>query len=183
MAYTARNVTVGAFDIIRPNQNGDVTMDANGVAIQPPAFFARNAVAITTYQPSKASITGWPSADVADFHLQQPSGRLYFRSATGALVDRSVANIAGLGKAMSETEDYYLCAAKRYFEFMTGIQVPLYDRTDPRNAELNQALSKEAIADRVFVEDLAKGLRSSQSVIQMVEDIMKSPYYSRENYR
>lgn len=183
MAYTARNVTMGAFDIIRPNQNGDVTMDANGVAIQPPAFFVRNALAITTYQPSKASITGWPSADVADFHLQQPSGRLYFRSATGALVDRSVANIAGLGKAMSETEDYYLCAAKRYFEFMTGIQVPLYDRTDPRNAELNQALSKEAITDRLFVEDLAKGLRSSQSVIQMVEDIMKSPYYSRENYR
>ncbi|MNS67035.1 hypothetical protein D3C72_1002700 [compost metagenome] len=183
MAYTARNFTTGAFDFQRVTQNGDVTVDANGKRIPPPAAYLRNAVAITTYKATTASVAGWPSEPVANFHKQTPTGRLFYRSATGALVDKSVTGIAGLGKAMSETDDYYLCAAKRYFEFMTGIHVPLYDRTDPRNAGLNQVLSKEAIADRLYVEDLAKELRASGSVVQMIEDIISSDYYSKENFR
>lgn len=183
MAYTARNFTMGAFDIFRATQDGVVTFDANGTAINPPPAYLRNAVAMTTYKATTASVSGWPAEPVAGFHTQTPTGRLYYRSSTGALVDKSVTGIAGMGKAMSETEDYYLCAAKRYFEFMTGIQVALYDRTDPRNATLNAALTPEAIADRKYVEDLAVGLRSSGSVIQMVEDIMGSAYYSKENFR
>ncbi|MNY61000.1 hypothetical protein D3C86_1976230 [compost metagenome] len=66
---------------------------------------------------------------------------------------------------------------------MTGIQVPLYDRTDPRNATLNTTLTPEAIEDRRYVEDLASSLRSSGSVVQMVEDILSSDYYSKENFR
>lgn len=183
MAYTTRNFTTGAFDYIRPTQNGDITFDANGNRINPPVAYARNAVAITTYKATTASVAGWPSEPVANFHKQTPSGRLYFRSATGELVDKSVTGLAGMGKAMSETEDYYLCAAKRYFEFMTGIHVPLYDRTDPRNSGLNQKLTTEAVADRLYVEELAKDLRASGSVVQMVEDIMSSDYYSKENFR
>lgn len=183
MAYTARNFTMGAFDIFRPNQDGDVTRDANGTAINPPAAFLRNAVAMTTYKATTASVSGWPSEPVPGFHTQTPTGRLYYRSATGALVDKSVTGIAGMGKAMSETDDYYMCAAKRYFEFMTGIQVPLYDRTDPRNATLNASLTKEAIEDRRYVEDLAAGLRNSGSIVQMVDEIMSSNYYSQENFR
>jgi hypothetical protein len=66
---------------------------------------------------------------------------------------------------------------------MTGIRVPLYDRTDPRNSALNMSLSPEAIEDRRYVEELATGLRSSGSVVQMVEDILGSAYYSKENFR
>lgn len=183
MAYTARNVTIGATDYMRVYFNGNTSKDADGKTVFPPAAYLRNAIAITTYKTIKESVTGWPSADVPDFHLQKPTGRLYFRSVTGTLIDKSVLNIADLGKAMSETEDYYLCAAKRYFEFMTGIEVPLYDRTDPRNADLNRALSQQSIDDRAYVENLAKNLRNNQSVMQMVEDIIKSPYYSKENFR
>ncbi|WII72906.1 hypothetical protein QJS83_03350 [Bdellovibrio sp. 22V] len=183
MAYTARNLTTGAMDIFRVTQNGDVTRDADGKQINPPPAFVRNAVAITSYKASKASVAGWPSEAVADFHLQKPTGRLYFRSVTGALINKPVTNMADLGKAMSETEDYYLCAAKRYFEFMTGIQVPLYDRTDPRNSELNRSLSKEAKEDRAYVESLAKVLAGNGSVLEVVEEIMRSPYYTKENFR
>lgn len=183
MAYTARNITVGATDIFRVNMDGDVKTDANGNTVSPPPAFLRNAVAITSYKASNESITGWPAAEVENFHLQNPTGRLYFRSSTGALINKPVSGIAELGKAMSETDDYYLCAAKRYFEFMTGVVVPLYDRTDPRNANLNLTLTNEAIKDRSFVENLAQELRRTQSVIEMTEAIMKSPYYGKENYR
>ncbi|MNK81511.1 hypothetical protein D3C87_1012540 [compost metagenome] len=183
MAYVTRNFTMGAFDIFRATQNGDVTRDGAGNQINPPPAFLRNAVAMTTYKATAASVNGWPAEPVAGFHTQTPTGRLYYRSATGALVDKQVTGITGMGRAMSETDDYYLCAAKRYFEFMTGIQVPLYDRTDPRNATLNTTLTPEAIEDRRYVEDLASSLRSSGSVVQMVEDILSSDYYSKENFR
>ncbi|QDK38357.1 hypothetical protein [Bdellovibrio sp. NC01] len=183
MAYTARNITVGATDIFLPNKDGDDTRDAAGKLIAAPLAYVRTAVAVTTYKPLNASVSGWPTEPVTDFHLQKPTGRLFFRSFTGALVDKSVADMAGLGKAMSETDDYYLCAAKRYFEFMTGISVPLYDRTDPRNADMNKSLTANDIADRNFIDDLASKLRSTGSVITLLEDIMASDYYKKENYR
>ncbi|MNK19499.1 hypothetical protein D3C87_377210 [compost metagenome] len=182
MAYTTRNFTIGATDYLRPTQDGDNVI-VDGVRVNAPAAFARNSMAITTYAAVKPSVSGWPSESVADFHLQQPTGRLYFRSVQGALVDTPVSNLAGLGAAMVETDDYYLCAAKRYFEFMTGIQVPLYDRTDPKNSDLNKALTAEAGRDRMYVEELASTLRQTGSVVDVVEKIMSSPYFRQENYR
>jgi hypothetical protein len=183
MAYTARNITTGATDIFRPTKNGDDTRDANGTLILAPAAYTKTAVAITTYKPTMASVAGWPSEPVTNFHQQQPTGRLYFRSLTGALVDKNVTGIASLGQAMVATDDYYLCAAKRYFEFMTGISVALYDRTDPRNSEVNKSQTQQDLKDYGYVQDLAAGLRSSGSVVKMLEDIMSSDYYSKENYR
>lgn len=183
MAYTARNITVGAMDFLRPRENGVAVKQADGTVINPPAAFSRNSMTVTSYKPTTDSVAGWPTEPVANFHLQKPTGRLYFRSATGTLVDRSVASISELGAEMVKTDDFYQCAAKRYFQFMTGIEVPLYDRTDPRNSVLNKALSPEAIKDREFVEDLAKNLRSSGSVVEMIEDIMNSNYYGKENFR
>ncbi len=113
MAFTARNITIGATDYNRP------TLDRNVSA------FLQNSHCSHSYKAVKSSVTGWPSAEVPDFHLQVPTGKLYFRSLTGALVDKPVSNIASLGDAMSKTDDYYLCAAKRYFQFMTGIEIAL----------------------------------------------------------
>lgn len=183
MAYTARNITMGATDYLRPTKDGDDVRSADGTVITAPAGYARNALALVSYKAAKNSVGGWPAENVADFHTQQPTGRLYFRSFQGTLVDKPVTNIATLGQAMSETDDYYICAAKRYFEFMTGIVVPLYDRTDPKNADLNKSLTPEAAADRAYVEDLAKTLRSTGSVVNVLEDIMASPYFRKENYR
>lgn len=84
---------------------------------------------------------------------------------------------------MTETKDYYYCAAKRYFEFFTGIDVALYDQTNPANAEVNRRLSDENKEDRKFVEALGDKLESSQSVREIVKDIMGSKYYRSVNYR
>ncbi|XGC79742.1 hypothetical protein ACES2L_10415 [Bdellovibrio bacteriovorus] len=169
MAYTARNVVVG---------NSDFAALDRGARTH-----SKTALHLTTYRPEIASVSGWPSEPVANFHRQTPSGRLFFRSMTGALIDRQVPNIAGLGAAMVDTPDYYYCAAKRYFEYLTGIQVALYDRTNPNNAELNLKLSDVAKDDRKFVESLGEELRTSQSVRQLVKRIMASEYYRNVNFR
>jgi hypothetical protein len=183
MAYTARNIVTGVGDTYRPTQDGDVTLDPNGVRINPPAAYSRDSAIVTSFKATLPSVSGWPTEPVPNFHMQTPTGRLRFRSMTGVLVDQAVTGISGLGTAMTQTDDYYTCAAKRYFEFMTGISVPLYDRTDPRNDALNRSLSQEAVQDRLFVEKLGKDLRSSGSVIDVIEEIMSSDYYNKENFR
>jgi hypothetical protein len=169
MAYTARNMVMG---------DSDYFVFSSGSRTD-----SKTSMHIVSYKQELPSVVGWPSEPVANFHRQVASGRLFFRSVTGALVDQPVTGIAALGAAMSNTDDFYQCAAKRYFEYFTGIVVPLYDRDDPRNAEVNKALSPDAIEDRKFIESLGTKLRSHQSIRQLVKDIMSSEYYKHLNYR
>lgn len=169
MAYTARNLVVA---------NSDYFVLSTGSRTQ-----AKTALLLTSYRAEIPSVSGWPSEPVANFHRQTPTGRLFFRSMTGQLIDKPVNGIAELGQAMSQTKDYYYCAAKRYFEFLTGIQVALYDRTNPANAEINRKLSAEAIADRKYVEDLGEELSRTQNVRGLIKNIMASKYYRDVNYR
>ncbi|MEK2646013.1 hypothetical protein [Bdellovibrio sp. BCCA] len=169
MAYTARNLVVANSDYFVMSQGSRTN--------------SKTALHVTSYRPEFPSVGGWPSEPVANFHRQTPTGRLFFRSMTGELVDKPVSNIAGLGAAMTQTKDYYYCAAKRYFEFFTGIQVALYDRTNPANAEVNRKLSQEAMDDRKFIESLGEELQKTQSVRLLIKDIMASKYYRSVNYR
>ncbi|HWU44020.1 MAG TPA: hypothetical protein VN132_11300, partial [Bdellovibrio sp.] len=67
MAYTLRNVTVGATDYFLPNLDGDVTIDASGKQVNPPRANVRTSISITTYKSLNESVTGWPTEPVTDF--------------------------------------------------------------------------------------------------------------------
>lgn len=161
-AYVARNRVVG---------NSDFTN------------YIKSTVLVGNFKATLSSVAGWPSEPVANFHRQEPKGKLYYRSATGALVNRSVNNSEEMGQAISDTDDFYQCAAKRYFEYFTGINVSLYDRSNPANAELNRKLTKVDKDDRKFIENLAKELRTTQSLPNLVRQIISSDYYKHSNYR
>ncbi len=167
MAYTARNVVIGGSNY---NQTND------------PANFTKATLLMSTFKQKSPSVAGWPDIPVEGFHTQTPTGRLFFRSATGKLVDRNLNSIADLGTAISETEDYYMCAAKRYYAFFTGKEISLYDRTNPANAELNKALTKSAIKDRLFIENLAKNLKNDQSIKNMIKAIFSSDEYAKKDF-
>ncbi len=83
---------------------------------------------------------------------------------------------------ITQTQDFYTCAAKRYFEFFTGIQVPLYDKKDPRYAEMNRMLTSEHIKNREFVENLGADLQRDQSLKNLVKRIIASDYYRSEEF-
>jgi hypothetical protein len=59
------------------------------------------------------------------YHRRQPDGRLVYRDYSGKLVNENVRGIPALGAAVSRQDDIYMCAAKRYYNFLTGISVPL----------------------------------------------------------
>ena len=167
MAYVARNI---------------ITMSSHDSASDSDISVRRIPV-VGRWTASQPPAQGWSSGPVPDFHRQEPSGRFMLRSVTGELIDRPVRRIAGVGEAIAQTEDFYRCAVKRYFEFLTGIQVPFYDRTDPRNEELNRSLTKENIADLRFIEKLASELKTTQSLFQMTSRILESEYFKSTNYR
>lgn len=169
MAYTARNIVVG---------NSDYFVFSSGSRT-----YSKASLHLATYRAELSSVSGWPSEPVENFHRQTPTGRLFFRSMTGSLIDKPVTGVAELGSAMAQTKDFYYCAAKRYFQYFTGIEVALYDRTNPSNEALNVKLSDEAIADRQFIESLGDELQQSQSVRQLVKAIMNSKYYRSVKYR
>jgi len=170
MGYTARHVITGGTDFSE-FAKGDRT-------------HAKMAMVLASFRSDKPGVSGWPSEPVPDFHRMPPTGKLYFRSfANGELISQAVNNISALGQAMATTDDFYQCAAQRYFAFFTGIHVSLYDRQDPSNAALNKALNIQDIQDRAFVESLGAELRQTQSLRSMIKRILGSEYYRSSAYR
>lgn len=170
-AFTARNLLAGGSEFTSLPESFDPTMTSKPIDT------------ITSFRGELPAQSTWPSSAAPDFHRQSPSGTLYFRSVTSELVNRNVQGISGLGEAMSDTDDYYQCAAKRYFEYFTGINVALYDRTDPRYAEINKNLTSENLADRKYIETLAASFRASQSLPDLIQQILNSSYYRAKNFR
>ena len=135
------------------------------------------------FAPSQAAVSEWVDQPVPNFHLTPPTGRFLFRSVTGALINRPLNGLDQLGEALVATDDFYQCAAKRYFEFFTGIKVPLYDMHDPRHAEVTKQLTARDRADRKYVEALGAQLKKHQSLVELVKTIVASPYNRASDFR
>lgn len=169
MAYTGRNLVTGATDFA-PISSGRFRL-------------ARTPIVLTSYKIQSPSVSGWPDSAVKDFHLQQPSGKIYMRTLSGQLINQDVNSLQDIGKIWSEMDDFYTCAAKRYFEYFTGIQVPLYDRTDPKNEDLNKKLSPASILNRSYVENLGHRLKTHQSLKELIKEILASDYYKSKTFQ
>ncbi len=124
----------------------------------------------------------WCHQPVENFHRQDPTGRLFFRSYTGELVDRELKNLEDAGTAIASTDDYYSCAAKNYFYYFTGNTVSLYDMGNPANSSLNKAMTPAHFAQRDFVHRLGQAFKSHQSQVQLIKDIMRSPYFQSNDF-
>ena len=124
----------------------------------------------------------WPWKPVANFKYQAPEGKLYMRSATGALIDRNVSNLNELGIAMSDTDDYYACAAKRYVERFTGVNVSLFDPADADNEAVYAAQSEKERDMRARVLALGNELRMTGSLKKLIQRIMESDEYRQSDF-
>lgn len=144
---------------------------------------AKYPVVLSQSIPTREPASEWIHVDDPEFHLSRPKGKLFTRLFNGELLDRSVDSIDSLGTVITQTQDFYSCAAKRYFEFFTGIKVPLYDKKDPRYSEMNRNLTEDHIKNRQFVETLGFELQQDQSLKNLVRRIMTSDYYKRESFQ
>lgn len=160
MASVARNIILGQTDFSD-------------------TFSRKTSILAARYNPINESVLGWPSTVTPNFHLQKPNGKLFFRSFNGELINKSVSGFQQLGEAIASTNDYYMCAVKKYYQYLTGINIPLYDWTDPANAALNKALSAEDKARRIQLQEWAAELKQNQSLKQVIKKIMSSEDYQK----
>lgn len=124
----------------------------------------------------------WPWRPVPSFKYQAPVGKLYLRSISGALIDQPVNNLNELGIALSSTDDYYACAAKRYFEKFTGVSINLYDPNDGDNSSLIEGQNERDIEFRRFVLALGQELKTGGSLKNLVKRIIESDYYKQSDF-
>lgn len=126
-----------------------------------------------------AAETAWPSQADANYFKRPPNGVLYFRNQRGTLVNRNVTSLGTLGTAITEQDDFYSCAAKRYYRYFTGIDVDIGDVDDPSAGIF---LSPRDIFHRNRVLQLGADLRTSRSTRDLIERILRLPSYSRSDF-
>ncbi len=113
------------------------------------------------------------------FHKRPTTGQLFYRTYNGELVNREVSNVQELGEALAEKDDFYICTAKKYFNFFTGINVSLDDFPN----ENYQTNDLELMSYRQFVINLGLDLKKSQNLKKMIAQIFESTIYQDLNYK
>ena len=121
----------------------------------------------------------WPTEPDADYYRRPTRGVFYFRSYAGELIDRPVANVADLGVKISETDDFYICLAKRYYHHFTGITANNSDLGDPYRTTV---LTAGDLAHRNAVIGLGKNLKSHQSLRQLISEILQQATYRKTDF-
>lgn len=111
-------------------------------------------------------------------YRRPPEGRLYFRNTMGELVDRQFFGLPELGRILTEMDDLYTCAAKRYFLFMTGIDVKMIDYSETPLSAADRTHAKY----RSFVQELGRELKEHQSLKKLIASILHSGYYAQIDY-
>ncbi len=149
---------------------GDPT--ANGVVNRGGNF----AVFHTVTKPSESA---WPSQPDADYYRRPQNGNLYFRNYNGELVDKPLTGITDLGAKIAQTDDYYICLARRYYSYFLGIDVNTGDISDPA-AGITLGANAQIHRNNVIV--LGKSLRTSQSLPQLIKDILKLANYRKVDF-
>ena len=104
-----------------------------------------------------------------DFYKRPPNGRLFYRSYDGTVVKEEVVGPQALGEKMADTNDLYVCAAKRYYKFLTGITVDLADTGNINTPVFTKGAKYQR--DKVILMGLE--LKKHQSGRQLIKSIIE----------
>ena len=131
MASTVR--TYSYYNMLYKSTNGTGQGDYGNYLVSAPTSKAKENGLYTDHD-------GFPYVDKdVYFYQRPPNGMLRYRSYDGTLINVQVLGAAGLASAIANTNnasgnnDFYVCAASRYFHYFTGINPNLADVGDPAN--------------------------------------------------
>jgi len=164
MAYTIRNIK----HVTSTSHNGEL----------------RGFSALAYYKNTQPELdTEWIDYSDDRFHLRPTTGKFNYRTYDGELVTKKVQNINQLANEIKQLPDFEICLAKKYFKYMTGIDVALFDLGDPLNQSLITKMTASDKQARNFVVDLGIDLKRTQSAITIIEKIVNSEFYKHKNFK
>lgn len=123
----------------------------------------------------------FPLENDNDFSRRPTKGHLYIRSFNGDLIYKQVDNLEELAQEALKLDDMYVCMAKRYFKYFTGVDVDLSDVKDPSNNNF-PSLSASQTKYRNIVINLGKDLKNSQDMKKLIKDILSLDLYKQHDY-
>jgi len=108
---------------------------------------------------------------------QAPKGAFLIRDMNGNLIQRDIygldampseSSLPGLSDVVTDTDDYYVCAAKRYFKYFTDYDASLMDvpNSSPREVQA-----------RDFVVSEGRALKQHQNLQYLIRQIISSSFY------
>jgi len=114
-------------------------------------------------------------ATSTEFALKEPHGTLRFRTFAGNKVEIPISNLNQVGEEFAKLDDFYTCAAKRYYRYFTGVDVPL-------GVESPDALERFHLK---IVKDLGMQLKADpkKSLRNLVVNIFKTDAFLSRNYK
>ncbi len=149
--------------------------------IDPMALAVKDKIVLAVYPmdrpktPNKSLLVGnvlrQPSDKLSDDYAKD--GYLKMRTYDGRLIEKPASNIRELATSLADMDDYYICAAKRYFNFFTGVDV-----------DLNVRSEKTSASNEFYNFVVAEGLKlkQHQNVRTLIKNILSSDFYSSPHY-
>ncbi len=143
---------------------------------------------VNHYKPVKDNLAEPVDKDTL-YHRRQPDGRLVYNNYAGKLVNVNVRGIPALGAAVANQDDIYMCAAKRYYNFLTGVSVPLDPITvDPKTKKPADPSDNFVFYHRQKIVSLGASLKKGEdaegnpwSLRNLVREIIKSNAFRAKN--
>ncbi len=127
--------------------------------------------------PVLSAESGWPAVEDPEFGERPTRGTLYLRDHAGQLIDLPLDGPGALGARLAELDGPYICLAKRYYRYFTGIDAFI---GDPDNFPAG-AGSRDAYY-RNLVIDLGRKLRADGDLRALIEAIFRSPDYRESDF-
>lgn len=137
---------------------------------------------MTKFAVSKAKESYFPSSKDPDFHLRPTDGSFFYRTYDGQLIFKEMSNLDALAAEILTLDDVYICTAKRYFEYFTGITADISDYKDPANPNY-PSLSAHQNRYRDVVIKLGKSLKQHKNTKTLIKSILDDPLYKSQNFK
>lgn len=157
MSYLVRNVEQG----YSADAGGDGMIHSTHLRV----YNADSALAPEAFAPDKDS----------KFHLRPASGRFVYRDVYGKDFDIKVESLDALGELIGELDDFYLCTAKKYLNFLTGTNIDM-------SIFSSNNLSKKERYYKSLLEKTAQKMKSTGKLRNGIENLVKSEVYKSRSF-
>lgn len=123
----------------------------------------------------------FPSEADKNYYLRPSTGHLYFRSYSGSLINLPLSSVGDFGQKLMSLEDPYICVAKKYYEYFTGISAEIGDINDISHSRYKR-MSTQELKYRNKVIELGKNLKTHQKLRQLIKEIISSAEFKSNDY-
>jgi len=112
------------------------------------------------------------------YYLSRPQGKFVYQSLFKNYIESDLSTLDDLGRLIGNIDDFYFCTAKKYLNFLTGIDINLTQYVE----EVDQLSEEDKQLGRMVFE-LGFKLKADQSLNNLLINIIKSSIYKQRDYK